>query len=79
MVTSEVRRGGATCGDAEAIAGEGHLSGVGSHFYFPSRRGYLLPMPTSNYNSDVTKIVHSIKSQLYQEQFFVFLARTDNP
>ena len=44
MVTSEVRRGGATCVDAEAIAGEGHLSGVGSHCYFPSRGEYLLPM-----------------------------------
>ena len=24
-VTSKVRRGGTTCGDAETIAGEGHL------------------------------------------------------
>ena len=34
MVTSEVRRGGTTCGDVEAIVGEGHLSGVGRIFIF---------------------------------------------
>ena len=34
METSEVRRRVTTCFDAKAIAGEGHLSGVGSHCYF---------------------------------------------
>ena len=44
MVTSEVMRGVTSCFDAEVIAGEGHLSEVGSHCYFLSRGEYLLPM-----------------------------------
>ena len=43
-VTSEVRRGVTMCFDAEVIAGEGHLSEVGLHCYFPSRGEYLLTM-----------------------------------
>ena len=44
MVTIEMRREVTTCCDTKVIASEGHLSGVGSHFYFLSRGEYLFPM-----------------------------------
>ena len=43
-VMSDVRRVVTTCCDVKAITGEGHLSGVGLHCYFPPRGEYLLPM-----------------------------------